>query len=350
VEEGKITVAFAEAAELAQDTVIASLYFEPVKSGETTVTVSHAEAWNEPCGKQEFVTVEIPGQQTEDPYLVEWKSATTSLNGTIDLNVYVQLGEALANSSETFVRFSYAGKIVDVPITDAVISEKDGIIRHRFSLPMFAKQVGEKVTFQVMQGEDIYGLPREYSITEYCMSRIEKSTNPAQVALCKALLNYASAAQVAFNYKPDQLANAGLDAADKVLPENIDVSAYAASNVGSETGIKAKSATLMLESVVSVRVYFTLEAGYDISDFTFTIDGKVVEPQKNSTGWFIETDGISAKNLDQMMEFSVGGITVTYGPMSYVNSKLNSSSTNEATLNLVKALYAYYQAAEALLG
>ena len=51
-----------------------------------------------------------------------------------------------------------------------------------------------------------------------------------------------------------------------------------------------------------------------------------------------------------MMEFSVGGITVTYGPMSYVNSKLNSSSTNEATLNLVKALYAYYQADEALLG
>ena len=50
------------------------------------------------------------------------------------------------------------------------------------------------------------------------------------------------------------------------------------------------------------------------------------------------------------MKFSVGGLTVNYGPMSYVNSKLKASSTNEATLNLVKALYAYYQAAEALLG
>ena len=350
VENGKITVAFAETAELAQDTVIASLYFEPVKSGETTVTVTHAEAWNEPSGKQEFVTVEIPGQQTEDPYLVDWQAATTSLNGTIDLNVYVHLGEALANSSETFVRFSYAGKTVDVPIADAIITEEDGIIQHRFSLPMYAKQVVDTVTFQVMQGEDIYGLPREYSITTYCMNRINKSTNPAQVALCKALLNYASAAQLAFNYKTDTLANARLDAADKVLPQNIDVSGYAASVTGSETGIKVDGATLMLESAVSIRVYFLLEEGYDISDFTFTIDGKVVEPQKNSSGWFIETDGISAKNLDQMMKFSVGGLTVNYGPMSYVNSKLKASSTNEATLNLVKALYAYYQAAEALLG
>ena len=50
------------------------------------------------------------------------------------------------------------------------------------------------------------------------------------------------------------------------------------------------------------------------------------------------------------MEFSVGGITVTYGPMSYVNSKLTNSKTNADTLNLVKALYAYWQAAEALLG
>ena len=159
-----------------------------------------------------------------------------------------------------------------------------------------------------------------------------------------------SAAQISLNYNTENLANAQLEEADKILPDNIDVSGYAASNVGSEPGIKADSATLMLESEVSVRVYFSLEAGYDISDFTFTIDGKVVEPQQNSDGWFIETDGIAAKNLDQMMEFSVGGITVTYGPMSYVNSKLTNSKTNADTLNLVKALYAYWQAAEALLG
>ena len=251
------------------------------------------------------------------------------------------LAEVTAKSD--YIRKEFEG-------AEGVESVSDGVLRYRYSCPMYAKEVSEIVTVQVMKGDEAIGSALEYSIVTYCMNRINKSTNPAQVALCKALLNYAAAAQISLNYNTENLANAQLAEADKILPDGIDVSGYAASNVGSETGIKTKSATLMLESEVSVRVYFTLEAGYDISDFTFTIDGKVVEPQKNNTGWFIETDGIAAKNLDQMMEFSVGGITVTYGPMSYVNSKLTNSKTNADTLNLVKALYAYWQAAEALLG
>ena len=289
------------------------------------------------------------GEAAEE-YTVEWKSATTSLNGTIDLNIYVVLSENLMDEEDAFVRFSYGSKVVDVPIAQGVESVSNGILRYRYSCPMYAKEVSEIVTVQVMKGDEAIGSALEYSIVTYCMNRINKSTNPAQVALCKALLNYAAAAQISLNYNTENLANAQLAEADKILPDGIDVSGYAASNVGSETGIKTKSATLMLESEVSVRVYFTLEEGYTVDDFVFTIDGKVVEPQKNNTGWFIETDGIAAKNLDQMLEFSVGGITVTYGPMSYVNSKLTNSKTNADTLNLVKALYAYWQAAEALLG
>ena len=284
----------------------------------------------------------------EQEYTVTWKSATTSLNGTIDLNIYVVMSENLMDEEDAFVRFTYSNKVVDVPIAEGIESVSGGILRYRYSCPMYAKEVSQVVTVQVMKGDEVIGSALEYSIVTYCMNRINKSTNPAQVELCKALLNYAAAAQISLNYNTENLANAELDDADKVLPENIDVSGYKSSVTGSETGIKAKSATLMLESEVSVRVYFTLEEGYTVDDFVFTIDGKVVQPQKNNIGWFIETDGIAAKNLDQMMEFSVGGITVTYGPMSYVNSKLSVS--NEDTVNLAKALYAYWQAAEALLG
>ena len=286
----------------------------------------------------------------DEVYTAKWDAATTSLNGTIDLNIYVILSENLMDEEDAFVRFSYGNKVVDVPIAEGVGSVSGGVLSYRYSCPLYVKQVSEIVTVQVMKGDEIIGSPLEYSVATYCMNRIRKSTNPAQVALCKALLNYAAAAQISLNYNTENLANAQLEEADKILPDNIDVSGYAASNVGSEPGIKADSATLMLESEVSVRVYFSLKAGYDISDFTFTIDGKEVQPQQNSDGWFIETDGIAAKNLDQMMEFSVGGITVTYGPMSYVNSKLSNPKTSVDTLNLVKALYAYWQAAEALLG
>ena len=318
--------------------------------GEVEATVTYPEdndTWTEEVQKNYGgnLTWEI---QEKEVYTAEWKSATTSLNGTIDLNIYVVLSENLMDEEDAFVRFTYANKVVDVPIAEGIESVSGGILRYRYSCPMYAKEVSQVVTVQVMKGDEVIGSALEYSIVTYCMNRINKSTNPAQVELCKALLNYAAAAQISLGYNVENLANAELDDADKVLPDGIDVSGYKSAVTGSETGIKAKSATLMLESEVSVRVYFTLEEGYSIDDFAFTIDGKVVQPQKNNTGWFIETDGIAAKNLDQMMEFSVGGLTVTYGPMSYVNSKLGVS--NEDTVNLARALYAYWQAAEALLG
>ena len=229
-----------------------------------------------------------------------------------------------------------------------MISERDDGILYRFSLPMYIKHVSEKVTFQFMKGDEVIGEAREYSIMQYCMNRIEKSQDPKQVAVCKALLNYAAAAQLSLNYNTENLANAGLSEADKVLPENIDVSAYKSSVTGSEEGIRARSATLMMEEVIRVRVYFDVEEGHDINDYSFTINGKTAEIQHNSKGYFVETDGIAAKDLDTMFTIQVGGITVTYGPLSFVNSKL--SSTNTLTANLVKAIYGYYTAAEALLG
>ena len=288
------------------------------------------------------------GHETKD-YSFKWYSGTTSLNGTIDLNIYVLLSEDLRNAPDAFVRFSYAGKTVDVPMAEALHSPIDKYPnRYRFSCPMYAAEVTEVVTIRMMLGEEMLGKELNYGIVTYCMNQINKSQDEAQVALCKALLNYASAAQVTLNYKTESLANAGMNPEDKVLPENIDVSDYRLSLSGSQAGIKAKSATLMLESDVSVRVYFTLEAGYDISDFTFTLNGNVVTPQHSTKGWYVETKGIIATDLEQMHTFCVGGITVKYGPMSYVFSKLSSTTT--ADVNLAKAVYAYWQAAEALLG
>jgi hypothetical protein len=62
----------------------------------------------------------------------------------------------------------------------------------------------------------------------------------------------------------------------------------------------------------------------------------------------VESDGIAAKDLEKLFEIQVGGITVKYGALSYVNSKANGSSELEA--NISKALFVYWQAAEALLG
>ncbi len=346
--DGKLVIAYAAAQNVSVQDILATLNFSYSTEYVDTVVTLVAEEINEQSGLNEKTEIVVSNVPVVLENYVEWKSATTSLKGTIDLNIYVALSDDLVNADNTYVRFFYAGKVVDVPMKDAMIAEDDGEIQYRFTLPMYIKHVSEKVTFQFMKGEEVIGEAREYSIMKYCMNRIEKSQDPKQVAVCKALLNYAAAAQLSLNYNIENLANAGLSDADKVLPENIDVSAYKSSVTGSEEGIRASSATLMLEEVIRVRVYFEVEEGYDISDYSFTINGKSAEIQHNSSGYFVESDGIAAKDLDTMFTFQVGGITVSYGPMSYVNSKLNS--TNTLTANLVKAIYGYYMAAEALLG
>ena len=279
---------------------------------------------------------------------IRWYSATTSLNGTIDLNIYVLLSKDLVEADDTFVRFTYSGGVVNVPMSKALHSPTDQYPnRYRFSCPIYAKQLADNVTVKFMKGDAQIGKDLNYSVVKYCVNQIAKVTDPQELALYKAMLNYGTAAQLMFEHNVENLANASLTEEEKALPD-VDASAYKYSISGKEEGIRAKSATLMLEDVVKVRVYFALTGDKAIEDYTFTIDGQVVTPQQNDKGYYVETSGIAAKDLEKMFEIQVGGITVTYGALSYVNSKANGSNQLEA--NISKALYVYWQAADSYLG
>jgi hypothetical protein len=290
----------------------------------------------------------VPYGDVREEYTVEWKSAAPSLNGTIDLTVFAVLSENLLDEEDAFVRFQYANTIVDIPVSQATPSVRDGVLRYGFRLPMFAKQVSETVTFQFMKGDEVIGETKQYSIMKYCTNKINDPSSSAKlVTMCKALLNYAAAAQISLNYNTGSLANAGLSDADKVLPENFDVSMYKSKLSGEEKGIRFRSASLILRDEIYLVAYIALEDGYDISDFTFTIDGEKVEVQKDAKGYFIRTKGIPAKHMEEMHTFRVGGHSLSYGPMSYVRNKLIDEDTTPDLLNMVKALYGYYAAAEA---
>jgi hypothetical protein len=275
---------------------------------------------------------------------VEWVSATTTLGGSIGLNFYVKLPASIVNDPTTVVRFTYGNNVVDVPMAEAVVSEKDGVIRYRFSLPLAAKEIADTVTAQVMNDSGALGDAIQYSVQKYCANKLN-SESMADVA--KALLNYGTAAQLLFNHNTENLANSVLDEADRILPD-VDASAFASKVTGSEEGISAKSATLMLEDEVSVRVYFKLTEGADIADYSFTINGEAAEVHQNEKGYYVETAPIAAKNLDEMFQISVGGLTVTYGALSYVNSKLASADAN--VVCMAKALFAYNAAVDAYFG
>ena len=275
---------------------------------------------------------------------VEWVAANATLTGSIDLNFSAVLSENLVNE-DTFVRFTCAGKTVDVPMNQAVVSVKDGQTRYRFGYKVYAKEMTETVTAQVMTPNGPVGEAKSYSVAEYCNALMAVTNNAEIIAVCKAMLNYGAAAQMQFSYNLDNLANASLSEADKVVAKP-DASAYAHKIVGTGDGIKAASAKLTLDADVAIRVTFQITGDKDVSEYQFLIDGEQAEPVADSGRYYIQLDGIAASKFDETHIFSVGDLAVHYSVLSYVNMVHNSNSP-ENLVNLINALYAYYAATEA---
>ena len=184
------------------------------------------------------------------------------------------------------------------------------------------------------------------SIKYYADYVINNSSKENFVNLMKAMLNYGAAAQVNFGYDVENLVNADMAEADRLMPETLDVSTFAHTWSGEEDGIEITSASLLLQSETKIRIYFKLAEGKTLEDFTFTIDGVEVTPVQSGDEYYIEKANVAAKDLDIMYTFCLGNRQLTYCGLSYVNQVL-TYSRDEKLINLAKALYAYNQAANA---
>ena len=284
------------------------------------------------------------GTSAEETYSVEWVAANATLTGSIDLNFSAVLSDNLVNE-DTFVRFTCAGKTVDVPMAEASVSVKNGQTRYRFGYKVYAKEMTETVTAQVMTPNGPVGEAKSYSVAEYCNALMEATNNAEIIAVCKAMLNYGAAAQKQFSYNLDNLANATLSEEDKAVAKP-DASQYAYKIVGTGDGIKATSAKLTLDADVAIRVTFQITGGKDVSAYKFLIDGEETDPIPTGDRYYIELDGIAASKFDDTHIFSVGDLAVHYSVLSYVHM-VHSSNSPENLVNLINALYAYYAATEA---
>ena len=271
-------------------------------------------------------------------------SYSTSLGGNIAMNFYVELSEDLVTDPNAYIQFSFAGKTVNVPLSEGVLSGTS----YRFACPITSKNMTDDITAQVYNGSGPVGDPKTMAVDTYCNWIIANTSDKKTINLMKAMLNYGASAQMLFSYRTDDLANAALADADKVF-DKVDASAFAHSRVGEEDGIKPVSYTLLLDSETTVRCYFQLTGTKTIDEFTFTVDGIEVTPTYKDGYYYIEKANIAAHRLDDMHVFTCGNITITYGGMSYVNQVM-TYYTSGTTFDMASALYAYSKAAEAYIG
>ena len=339
--DGTVEIAFASADTLSADETVATLVFYILTPTEHTITVAHSESGNSASDKVEVLTVDTR------EYTVQWVSTSASLGGNIGMNFYAKLSPAVVSHPDAVVKFTFAGRSFTVPVSQAVKSVVNGETQYRFTCSVNAKQMTETVYAQVMIGDEPISTVLSNSVSDYGAYLLSVAPTGKLANLVKAMLNYGAAAQIHFNYKTDDLANSCLSEADRVLPD-VDASAYAGVITGQEDGIEIYSVSLLLDTETIIRVYYTL-ADNNPEDYTFLINGQKATPVAKDGLYYVEIRGIGAHRLNEVQTFQVGGLSLRYSALSYVNVVLRYPNDSKL-VDVVKALYAYSMAAEAYIG
>lgn len=195
-----------------------------------------------------------------------------------------------------------------------------------------------------------------YSVKDYCIDTINDKQSAKKIAdLCRAVINYGAYAQLAFDYKTDDLVNKGYenDLSSISIPECAPVS------FTSDGIIEEIKVSMVLKSSVSINFKFTSTEELTASDFVI----------KNQKGEFYDPDfitvkdlgagvyqltlnNISANKLSSIYTVSVKDVSIKYGAYTFCYNAQGKTEEQGFTVkdkNLCKAIYAYGEAASAFI-
>ena len=272
--------------------------------------------------------------------------SSLSVSGDITMNNYIELSDEVLNDSDAMVVSTVNGFTTETAVSSAKNTENG----YQFAVNVPAKDMTSDVTIQVVNGKGEVLDTYTVSVEEYAMNIVYGDYSDKQKKAAKALLNYGAYAQTFFGTNIDNLANANLSEEDKSLASVTDASFadYGVATNGSlPENVNYEGSALSLASETAIKHYFRTTR---ISELTFTVNGKTVEPV--STGkknqYYVPIAGISAPNLATQYEVIVSdGIknyTMKYSAMDYCKEAQTANVTNaDALKDVTKALYLFYQ-------
>lgn len=286
-----------------------------------------------------------------------------SLTGNIGLNFFLIPNEALLDDDNAYVQFSFKNAAqTPIPISAAVQEQQEnGEIWYKFTQLMAAKEMTEFVTLRIYDGNgnqiklfNSKGVEMQddkvaYSVAAYAGSnQLSEETK----ALAQAMTTYGAYAMNYFSYTPvyQDDANAGNVVMNAVSGSASELIEYKATRSGTmPDGLSIPSIFLTLETETAINVELSVAEGHEIGDYTFTMeDGKTLTPTASGSNYILVIPNISAKKLDSLYTINIGNCEVGFSALSYAYSILKAYENNSDKVdvcNLVRALYAYNQAA-----
>lgn len=257
-----------------------------------------------------------------------------SLSGNIGVNFFMELSNGTVNDENAYMQFTLPnGDKTQVKVSDAEIKQENENMYYVFSCEVSAKEMDSKITAQIITSDN-KGKVYEYSVKEYADSVSENPDgfDDKTLKLVNAMASYGDYAKAYFGGE-------SLAATEEMNAVTADIFAgYEKQEQGKlPDGITYYGSSLILESNTTLRHYFKIVEGMDVSTLNFS-------GQKGKYH-YIDIPNIAAGNLFDTPKTTVDGYTIEYSPMTYVLSVLNNDSADEVLKNTVKALYLYAKAA-----
>ena len=287
------------------------------------------------CGNS-YVTEEIPAYTFQ---VIQWNIA---LADDIRANFYLDIDSRLEDAFVTVLVDGYGYKYA---LSELATTDKGYYI---VSANAAAAQMTDNISLVVSSG-DLSSEEKTYTIRQYAEYILTGNYEDNTKLLVQRMLNYGAAAQSYFAYNTGNMANIGYEMTDVPTIPEAEAGSVASGDV---VGIDYYGASLLYESKVGVRFYYTV-AGR-IEDYTFTDSmGNTYEPVAKGGRYYVEVMNINPDQYDDVIEMLVTDGTTTqsvsYSPMRYISRKFYGSD-NADLVNLVARMYQYHKAAETYLG
>ena len=294
-------------------------------------------------------------------------SATLSLTGNIGVNIYAVIPDEIMADKNAYVTMSSPSSTEKVMLSDLEVNyDETGNKRYKMTHVLAAKEMNDKIKISFHRGggntiavlnavgdKAPYNL-FEYSIADYinAVEADNKGTySDTLVKLVEALKDYGSAVQTYFDYDVENK----FELSDK--PSEVkasDLAKYRLVTRGKKLdGISFRSASLVLESETSIRVYLDVDDPTVINTLEFAVNGEKTSVKEKDGLYYIEKTDISARNLDADYAFTVSDGTKTseidFNALSYADMVLSKYSRDTAytdLCNVAKTLYLYSVAAD----
>lgn len=270
--------------------------------------------------------------------VAQFGGATVSLKGNIGVNFHMLLDDEIANDKEAYMQFNLAdGKSSTVKMKDAQTTVIDGVTYYVFPLEIPAKDMSENITSQMFLGDGTKcSAVQKYSVSEYADKILNGSYDDKAKAVVKAMVNYGECAEAYFNPSVSTTVDT-----DSVTSETLaDFMMSSSGNL--PKGIEYYGSSLLLESQTTLRHYFKVADGTEVSAYNFS--------GNKDNYYYIDISDISSLKLNKANQTTIGEYTISYSPLSYAYAVVNNENATDSLKALVKALYLYNQASVAYNG